>query len=75
MPNETPAVRIKPHSSLAAWRRAQGFDQSEAAQFLGITQGTYSKLERHLMAPRPELLRTLTERTGVPIDELLGIAS
>lgn len=67
--------RVKPHSSLAAWRKAMGFNQREAAVFLGITQGYYSKLEKKVQTPRKGILRDLTERTGVPVDELMGIAS
>lgn len=66
---------VKPHSSLAAWRNAHGLDQREAAQKLGISQSYYSKLETHNAAPRPKLLKQVAERTGVPLDELMGIAS
>jgi len=64
----------KPHSSLKAWRRAKGFTQREAADYLGISQAYYSKLERHGQAPRKEIAKELTEKTGVPLDELMGIA-
>lgn len=66
---------MKPHSSLLAWRKAQGFTQREAALYLGITQGYYSKLELKAQTPRKDVLKALTERTGVPVDELMGIAS
>ena len=66
--------RIQPFSSLAAWRRAKGFSQHEAAAFLEVSQAYYCKVERHEQAPRPEMAKRLTERTGVPLDELLGIA-
>lgn len=65
---------VKPHSSLLAWRTAQGYGQHEAARYLGISQAYYSKLETHSAAPRPEILKRITERTGVPLDELMGIA-
>ncbi len=68
-------MRVQPHSSLAAWRRAQGFDQHEAAAFLEISQSYYCKLERGDQTPRPKIARRLVDRTGVPLDELLGIAS
>ena len=70
-----PTKPVKPHSSLSAWRAAQGFSQHEAAAFLGISQTYYSKLENHVASPRPEIAKRVTERTGVPIDELMGIAS
>lgn len=65
----------KPHSSLFAWRTAQGWGQREAAEYLGITQSCYSKWERHEQAPRRYVARVVTEKTGVPLDELMGIAS
>jgi len=68
-------TRVKPHSSLAAWRKAQGFTQKEAATFLGISQSYYCKLEVKAQQPRPAILKELTQRTGVPVDELMGIAS
>lgn len=67
--------RIQPASSLRAWRRARGLGQVEAAKALGISQAYYSKLERHEQAPRPAMAKALTEATGVPLDELMGIAS
>lgn len=66
--------RVKPHSSLAAWRKAMGFTQPEAADYLSISQSYYSKLEQKAQHPRPAVLKQLTERTGVPVDELMGIA-
>lgn len=75
MTTERKAARVKPHSSLLAWRTAHGYGQHEAARYLGIGQAYYSKLERHEAAPRPEILKRITERTGVPLDELMGIAS
>lgn len=52
-----------------------GFSQHEAADFLGISQSYYCKLERKAQTPRKDVLKGLTERTGVPVDELMGIAS
>lgn len=69
-----PVKRVKPQVSLARWRETMGFTQREAAAFLEITQGYYYKLETKRQTPRPTLLRRLTERTGVPVDELMGIA-
>lgn len=66
--------RVKPSSSLAAWRKEHGMDQRQAAAFLGISQAYYSKLERKEQVPRPKMLRALTDKTGVPVDELMGIA-
>lgn len=67
--------RVKPHSSLASWRKDMGFTQQEAATYLGISQSYYCKLERKAQQPRKDVLKGLTDRTGVPVDELMGIAS
>ncbi len=70
------AKRIKPHSSLLAWRMAKGFkNQREAAKFLGISQSYLSNLERHSQSPRRDIAKMLTAKTGVPVDALMGIAS
>lgn len=68
-------MRVKPHSSLRAWRRAMGFTQQEAAAYLKISQSYYCKLEAKIQTPRKGVLKGLTEQTGVPVDELMGIAS
>lgn len=52
-----------------------GFTQHEAALYLGISQSYYCKLETKLQTPRPKILKGLTAATGVPLDELMGIAS
>lgn len=72
---ERNANRVRPHSSLAAWRKLKGWGQREAAEYLGISQAYYYKLEQHEAAPRPTIAKRVTERTGVPLDELMGIAS
>jgi transcriptional regulator with XRE-family HTH domain len=69
-----PPKPVKPQSSLKAWRRTMGFNQSEAAAYLEISQAYYYKLEAKTAAARPTIIKRLTERTGVPLDELLGIA-
>jgi transcriptional regulator with XRE-family HTH domain len=66
---------MKPHSSLRAWRRAMGLTQRQAAAHLGISQSYYYKLEAKTQTPRKGVLKTVTARTGVPVDELMGIAS
>lgn len=67
--------RVKPHSSLVAWRKASGFTQRQAAKYLGISQSYYYKLEAKQQQPRPRKLKTIADLTGVPVDELMGIAS
>jgi transcriptional regulator with XRE-family HTH domain len=63
------------YSSLLAWRQAHNFTQREAAAYIGISQSYYVKLETRLQTPRPGMLKTLRDKTGVPVDELMGIAS
>lgn len=70
----TKRTALRPRSSLRAWRQSQGFTQQEAADYLEISQAYYSKLERHEQAPRRDMAKGLVERTGVPLDELMGIA-
>lgn len=72
---QKPEARVRPQTSLLAWRTAKGFNQHEAAVFLGISQAYYCKLERGDQTPRPKIARRLMDRTGVPLEELLGIAS
>lgn len=72
--NRKDGGRVKPHSSLAAWRKDMEFTQPEAADYLGISQPYYSKLERKVQQPRRDNLKMLTERTGVPVDVLMDIA-
>lgn len=67
--------RIRPHSSLKAWRSRQEFTQAEAAAHLGVSRNYYAKLERHVQAPSRSTLRHLMAVTGVPADELMGVAS
>ncbi len=74
MSTEKTSKRIRPHSSLAAWRRAHGFSQHDAARFLGISQSYYSKLETHEQSPRRAMMKTLTAKTGVPVDALMGLS-
>lgn len=61
--------------ALAAWRKRRGFTQCQAARRLGISQGYYCKLEAGLAIGRPETLKTLHRRTGIPWPDLLGLAS
>ena len=64
---------MRPYPSLKAWRTAKGWSQQEAANFLGVSQGQYSKLENG-HPPRSKDLRDLMAKTGVPIEVLVGVA-
>lgn len=67
------AQTVRPYPSLKAWRDAKDWTQQEAADFLGISQGQYSKLENG-RTPRSRDLRDLMAKTGVPIEVLVGAA-
>lgn len=63
----------KTYRNLRAWREATFERQMDAAAFLSLNQGHYSKLERGLQAPRPQHAKAISAKTGVPIESLLGI--
>jgi transcriptional regulator with XRE-family HTH domain len=66
--------RKEPMPTLAAWRRAEGLTQVEAAKILGTDQGSYSRWESGRWYPRRLTARAISDRTGVPVVTLLGIA-
>lgn len=66
--------RKRPYPSLKQWRDACGFDQDEAAEYLGMSQGYYSRVERQLQAPKPPLAKAISDKTGVPLETVLGVA-
>jgi transcriptional regulator with XRE-family HTH domain len=72
-PSGAPPKRVKPHSSLFAWRRGLGLTQRAAALALGISQSYYWKLERGTVEPRRGILKRLTDVTGVPVDILMRV--
>jgi transcriptional regulator with XRE-family HTH domain len=53
---------------------ASGLSQREAASILGMTQATYSRLELGRTVPRRAALQRVLDRTGVPLDVLVGVA-
>lgn len=78
--NYTPAVvsmkatRTRPYPDLKAWRVAQGLSQQQAADFLGISQGYYCRLETRSQTARGKLAAAIMGKTGVPIEVLVGAA-
>lgn len=66
--------RIKTYSSLKAWRAAQGWNQREAAHYLGLAQSVYAKVEARDNAPRPKRGKAISEKTGVPFEIVMGVA-
>ncbi len=60
--------------SLKTWRLQLGLRQDQAAVLLSMTQGHYSKVERAIQTPRPHRAKAISEKTGVPLEIILGIA-
>lgn len=67
---------VKPRTfpTLAAWREATGLSQMEAARVLEISQTSYSRLERRIVATRGKRARAIWRKTGVPVEVLVGAA-
>jgi len=65
---------MRPYPTLKHWRDAQGMNQRDAAKILGMTQSEYSKLEIGRRTPRPKRAAAIMEKTGVPLEALMGIA-
>jgi transcriptional regulator with XRE-family HTH domain len=60
------------YTNLAAWRNATGLSQMEASRVLGISQTSYSRLERRVVAARGKRARSIWRQTGVPVEVLVG---
>lgn len=68
-------MKRRAYPTLKAWRDAQEFSQRQAAKELGITQAYYCQLENGKQAPRPTIAKKVADKTSVPLEVLLGIAS
>lgn len=66
--------RMRPYPNLKTWRSANTLNQREAARKLGISQGFYSRLETGFQPAHARTAKTISERTGVPIEILLGLS-
>ena len=62
------------YPSLKAWRKAKRLTQIDAAKHLQMTQSHYSRLERGKVPAGGQMAVRVMERTGVPIEVLLGAA-
>lgn len=62
------------HTSLEAWRTSKGWTKTQAADYLGITSSLYAKVEAHDVAPRPKRGKTISEKTGVSFEAVMGVA-
>jgi transcriptional regulator with XRE-family HTH domain len=67
-------IQRRTDPTVLAWRMASGLSQREAASILGMTQATYSRLELGRTVPRRAALQRVLDRTGVPLDVLVGVA-
>ena len=61
--------------SLRAWRRAHRLSQERAAKLLGLSQSHYSKIERRTHALTGKRAKTVTRKTGVPLEVLVIAAA
>jgi transcriptional regulator with XRE-family HTH domain len=66
--------RQRPYPSLRHWRDENCPDQRSAAEQLGVSQGYYSRLERQKLHPHRTLAKAISDKTGVPIETILGVA-
>lgn len=66
--------RKREFKSLRQWRDELGLDQDDAALILGLSQSYYSRVERQLMAPNRHLAKRIADKTGVPLEQVLGVA-
>lgn len=64
----------KQPTSLKAWRKAEGLNQTDAARIFAVSQAQWGRIERSEAAPRKALARRILKGTGVPLDVLMGIA-
>lgn len=64
----------RPYPDLATWRAAKRWSQRRAAEYLGISQTYYSRLERGVQTARGQQAKALMQKTGVPLEILVGAA-
>jgi transcriptional regulator with XRE-family HTH domain len=57
---------------LKFWRLVRGFTQKEAADKVGVEQGTYCDYENGRKKPHPRHYEGLAEMTGRPIEEVVS---
>jgi transcriptional regulator with XRE-family HTH domain len=66
--------RQRIYPSLRAWRREQRLTQEAAAEFLGVSQGFYSKLERGAQFPDRLNAKRISDQAGVPLEAVMGLS-
>jgi transcriptional regulator with XRE-family HTH domain len=65
--------RKRPYRTLKEWRVANFPNQEAAAAALSLNQGHYSKIERARVPPRAPLAKVISDKTGVPLETILGL--
>ena len=60
------------YPDFASWRHANRWSQAKAAEYLGMTQSHYSKLERGVTAPQRERALEIMRLTGIPLEVVIG---
>lgn len=56
---------------LKVWRTDRDLKQKAAADLLGVSKPTISRLEKGRRSPSLKLAAQLSERTGIPINEFV----
>ncbi len=67
-------TKKRPYPSLQAWQHEARLNSNEAARFLALSPSYYSRIKRHQKAPMARLAKSISEKTGVPLETILGIA-
>jgi len=62
------------YANLLSWRRDLRLSQTEAAKILGMSQKSYSRLETGQRFVKGKVAAQLMDRTGVPLEVLVGAA-
>lgn len=65
-------VTVRSYPNLRLWRNDRKWSQQEAAEYLGISQTAYSRLERGVVATSGRRAKVIRDKTGVPLDVLVG---
>ena len=66
--------KITRYPDLWTWRHTARLTQAEAAKILGISQTYYGRIESGRYVPPCERAKTITAKTGVPLDAIVGVA-
>lgn len=70
----SPKPRKRAYPNLATWREANRINQREAADVLGFSQSKYGRLERGVLTVVGEEAIDIMDKTGVPLEVLVGVS-